>query len=71
MYSSNVSYYPGVCKMDEARDSKVDKKIEVVYEGGVFKLLGDVKLRDGTEACVVIKPRGILKAARRHRMKVE
>jgi predicted DNA-binding antitoxin AbrB/MazE fold protein len=57
--------------MGEARGAKVDKKIEVIYEGGVFKPLGDVRLKEGTEAFVVIKPRGILKAARRHRTKVE
>ncbi len=57
--------------MGEAHGTKVDKKIEVVFEGGVFKPLGDVKLKEGTEAFVVIKPRGILEAARRHRIKVD
>ena len=57
--------------MGEAYSAKVDKKIEVVYEGGVFRPLGDVKLKEGTEAFVVIKPRGILEAARRHRIKVD
>jgi predicted DNA-binding antitoxin AbrB/MazE fold protein len=51
--------------------AKADKKIEVVYEGGVFRPLGDVKLKEGTEAFVVIKPGGILEAARRHRRKVD
>lgn len=50
--------------------AKADKKIEVVYEGGVFRPLGD-KLKEGTEAFVVIKPGGILEAARRHRRKVD
>ena len=31
------------------------KKIDVVYENGVFRPLGDVKLSEGTEAFVVIK----------------
>ena len=47
------------------------KKIEVVYENGVFKPLGDVKLSEGTEAFVLIKPGRILEATRRHRIKVE
>ncbi len=47
------------------------KKIDVVYEDGVFKPLGDVKLSEGTEAFVVIKPGGILDATRRHRIKVD
>jgi predicted DNA-binding antitoxin AbrB/MazE fold protein len=57
--------------MGEAYGTKDDKKIEVVYEGGVFRPLGDVRLREGTEAFVVIKPKGILEAARRHRIKVD
>jgi predicted DNA-binding antitoxin AbrB/MazE fold protein len=48
-----------------------DVKIEVVYEGGVFRPLGDVKLEEGTEALVVIKPRGIVDVARRHRIRVD
>ncbi len=47
------------------------KKIDVVYEDGVFKPLGDVKLSEGTEAFVVIKPGRILDATRRHRIKVD
>jgi len=57
--------------MGEVRGEKVDKKIEVIYEGGVFKPLGDVRLKEGTEAFVVIKPRGIFEAARRQRTNVE
>ncbi|MCR3884787.1 MAG: antitoxin family protein [Methanothrix sp.] len=44
--------------MGEARGTKAEKKIKVVFEGGVFKPLGDVKLTEDTEAFVVIKPRG-------------
>ena len=47
------------------------KKIDVVYEDGVFKPLGDVKLSEGTEAFVVIKPGRILEATRRHRITVD
>ncbi len=47
------------------------KKIDMAYEDGVFKPLGDVKLSEGTEAFVVIKPERILEATRRHRIKVD
>ena len=48
-----------------------DAKIEVVYEGGVFKPLREVDLHEGTKAFVVLKPGRITKIARRYRMKVD
>jgi predicted DNA-binding antitoxin AbrB/MazE fold protein len=47
-----------------------DGKIQVVYEGGVFKPLQKVDLQDGTKALVVIKPGKIIDVARRYRIKV-
>ena len=47
IYAFDFSYYRGVCKMGEARGTKAEKKIKVVFEGGVFKPLGDVKLTGG------------------------
>ncbi len=47
-----------------------DREIEVIYEGGVFKPLKDVKLAEGTRAFVTLKPGSILEASRRHRIKV-
>jgi len=46
-------------------------EIQVIYEGGVFKPLQDVDLREGTKAIVVLKPGRILDVARRYRIKVE
>lgn len=46
-------------------------KIQVIYEGGVFKPLQDVDLQEGTKAIVVLKPGRILDVARRYRIKVE
>jgi predicted DNA-binding antitoxin AbrB/MazE fold protein len=48
-----------------------DVKIQVVYEGGVFKPLQEVDLQDGTKALVVIKPGRIIDVARRYRTKVD
>ena len=48
-----------------------DAKIEVVYEGSVFKPLREVDLHEGTKAFVVLKPGRITKIARRYRMKVD
>ena len=48
-----------------------DVKIQVVYEGGVFKPLQAVDLQDGTNALVVIKPGRIIDVARRYRTKVD
>jgi len=48
-----------------------DVKIQVVYEGGVFKPLQDVDLREGTRAFVVLKPGKITNVARRYRIKVD
>lgn len=47
------------------------KEIEVVYENGVFKLLRDIKLKEGTKAVVLIKPSKLLEVARKYRVKVE
>ncbi len=48
-----------------------DVKIQVVYEGGVFKPLQEVDLREGTKAYVVPKPGRITSIARRYRTKVD
>ena len=48
-----------------------DAKIRVVYEGGVFKPLQEIDLREGTKAFVVLKPGRIINVARRFRVKVD
>jgi len=48
-----------------------DVKIQVVYEGGVFKPLQEVDLREGTKAYVILKPGRITNIARRYRIKVD
>jgi predicted DNA-binding antitoxin AbrB/MazE fold protein len=55
-----------------------DAKIEVVYEGGVFKPLREVDLNEGTKAFVVLKAgrltnvaRRLTNVARRYRIKVD
>ena len=48
-----------------------DVKIQVVYEGGVFKPLQDVNLCEGTKAFVILKPGRITNVARRYRIKVD
>jgi len=48
-----------------------EAKIQVVYEGGVFKPLQDVHLIEGTKAFVVLKPGRITSIARKYRIKVE
>ncbi len=48
-----------------------DVNIQVVYEGGVFKLLQEVDLRKGTKAFVVLRPGRITSVARRYRIKVD
>ena len=48
-----------------------EAKIQVVYEGGVFKPLQDVDLLEGTRAFVVLKPGRITSIARRYRTKVD
>jgi predicted DNA-binding antitoxin AbrB/MazE fold protein len=48
-----------------------DVKIQVVYEGGVFKPLQEVDLREGTKAFVVLKPGKITNVARKYRVKVD
>jgi predicted DNA-binding antitoxin AbrB/MazE fold protein len=48
-----------------------EAKIQVVYEGGVFKPLHDVDLLEGTRAFVVLKPGRITSIARRYRTKVD
>ncbi|MGC9445436.1 MAG: antitoxin family protein [Candidatus Methanospirareceae archaeon] len=45
-------------------------EIEVVYEGGVFKPLKEVKLKEGAKAVVFVRPTGIVRIAREYRMKV-
>lgn len=48
-----------------------DVKIQVVYEGGVFRPLQKVDLQDGTKALVVINPGKIIDVARRYRIQVD
>ncbi len=48
-----------------------DVKIQVVYEGGVFKPLQDIDLREGTKAFVILKPGKITSVARKYRIKVD
>jgi predicted DNA-binding antitoxin AbrB/MazE fold protein len=48
-----------------------DVKIQVVYEGGVFKPLQNVDLCEGTKAFVILKPGRITNVARRYRIKVD
>ena len=48
-----------------------DAKIQVVYEGGVFKPLQHVDLLEGAKAFVILKPGRITNAARRYRIKVD
>lgn len=35
------------------------EEIEVVYEKGIFRPVGDIDLKDGTKAVVVVRPKGI------------
>jgi predicted DNA-binding antitoxin AbrB/MazE fold protein len=46
-------------------------RIEVIYENGVFKPLSDIKLSEGTEAFVIIKPKRILETGQQYRVKVD
>ena len=46
-------------------------KIEVVYEGGVFKPLQEVNLPEGTKAFVILMPETITSVARKYRVKVD
>jgi predicted DNA-binding antitoxin AbrB/MazE fold protein len=48
-----------------------DVKIQVVYEGGVFKPLQDVNLCEGTKAFVILRPGRIINVAKRYRIKVD
>ena len=48
-----------------------EAKIQVVYEGGVFKPLQDVHLIEGTRAFVVLEPGRITNIARKYRIRVE
>ncbi len=48
-----------------------EAKIQVVYEGGVFKPLQDDHLIEGTRAFVVLKLGRITSIARKYRIKVE
>ena len=49
----------------------MDEKIQVVYEGGVFKPLQEIDLCEGTKAFVVLKPGRITNVARKFRVKVD
>ena len=48
-----------------------DVKIQVVYEGGVFKPLQEVDLREGTKAFVVLEPGKITNVANKYRVRVD
>lgn len=46
-------------------------EIDVIYENGVFKILSDVKLKEGTKGKVIIKSSQILEIGRKYRTKVD
>jgi predicted DNA-binding antitoxin AbrB/MazE fold protein len=46
-------------------------EIKVVFENGIFKPLGDVYLKDGTEAVVVVRPKGIADVLEKFSRKVD
>jgi predicted DNA-binding antitoxin AbrB/MazE fold protein len=45
--------------------------IEVVYEKGIFKPLKEVNLKDGTEAVVVVKTKGLADILEKFSRKVD
>ena len=47
------------------------EEIKVVYENGIFKPLGDIDLKDGTEAVVVVRPKGIADVPEKFSRKVD
>jgi len=47
------------------------EEIKVVYEKGIFKPLGDIDLKDGTEAVVVVRPKGIADVPEKFSRKVD
>jgi predicted DNA-binding antitoxin AbrB/MazE fold protein len=47
------------------------EEIEVVYEKGIFRPLGDIDLKDGTKAVVVVRPKGIADVLEKFSRKVE
>jgi predicted DNA-binding antitoxin AbrB/MazE fold protein len=46
-------------------------EIKVVFENGIFKPLGDVYLKDGTEAVVVVRPKEIADVLEKFSRKVD
>ena len=46
-------------------------EIKVVFENGIFKPRGDVYLKDGTEAVVVMRPKGIADVLEKFSRKVD
>ena len=46
-------------------------EIKVVFENGIFKPLGDVYLKDGTKAVVVMRPKGIADVLEKFSRKVD
>ena len=46
-------------------------EIKVDYEKGIFKPLGDIDLKDGTEAVVVVRPKGIADVPEKFSRKVD
>ncbi len=47
------------------------EEIKVVHENGIFKPLGDIDLKDGTEAVVVVRPKGIADVLEKSSRKVD
>lgn len=47
------------------------EEIKVVYEDGIFKPLGDIDLKDGTKAVVVVRPKGLADLLERFSRKVD
>jgi predicted DNA-binding antitoxin AbrB/MazE fold protein len=47
------------------------EEIKVVYEKGIFKPLGDIDLKDGTKAVVVLRPKGIADILEKFSRKVD
>ena len=47
------------------------EEIKVVHENGIFKPLGEIDLKDGTEAVVVVRPKGIADVLEKSSRKVD
>lgn len=64
---SNIIYLNNILVIIKRSDMSEgpDVEIQVVYEGGVFKPLQEVDLREGTKAFVALKPGKITSVARK------